>query len=331
MAKALDASLPVRQAGPAQGEAPAHRRHGRGRLPPPQGRQGRRLAAARALRRRGERCTASGCAPPSPPPAPGAGRRARALRGRRPRRPPVGASGPTPPRTRRQRMPGAPSRWNNQKDCVVRCCASSSSSRSPSRASRAAGGSDTRPVRAVAARQDAAGVPLRPARADRAGRAAHDLRGLTVSRSPGRAQPPERGDPADASSSVPGDGLHRRAGGAAEHRELAAAGAPRAPRADGPRCRRRRPDRTPTCVVDDADSSARSVASSRSEAASSLKPKSMIQAAPSSARNTLASRRSRWATRWLPQQRELLPHRASTSSVSSSGSTRSRDRPAMAS
>ncbi len=36
-----------------------------------------------------------------------------------------------------------------------------------------------RPLRALAARQDARRVPLRPARADRAGRAAHDLRRLT--------------------------------------------------------------------------------------------------------------------------------------------------------
>ena len=54
-------------------------------------------------------------------------------------------------------------------------------------------------------------------------------------------------------------------------------------------------------------SSATSVASSRSDAASSLKPKSIIHTCPSSPRNRLARRRSRWAMRWARSRRDLLP------------------------
>ena len=47
-----DPALPARQAGAVEGEAPPHGRLRRGRLPHAQGRRGRRLAAARAVRRR---------------------------------------------------------------------------------------------------------------------------------------------------------------------------------------------------------------------------------------------------------------------------------------
>jgi hypothetical protein len=66
------------------------------------------------------------------------------------------------------------------------------------------------------------------------------------------------------------------------------------------------------------------VASNWSDAASSLNPKSMIQAAPSSARNTLARRRSQWAMRW-ERNRASSPHtRSSTSPVTSGAGRRSR-------
>ena len=68
-------------------------------------------------------------------------------------------------------------------------------------------------------------------------------------------------------------------------------------RVDGARWRGRRPARRRRTTLDEATSSATSVASSRSEAAISLKPKSISHTSPSSSRKMLASRRSRWAMR----------------------------------
>ena len=74
-----------------------------------------------------------------------------------------------------------------------------------------------------------------------------------------------------------------------------------------------------------------SIAKSLSEAASSLKPKSMIQTTPSSARNMFASRRSRSAMRCDRTLTNSVHTRPSTSSVISFGSSRSSERPAIAS
>ena len=78
------------------------------------------------------------------------------------------------------------------------------------------------------------------------------------------------------------------------------------PGADRRPTRRRRARSAPTWRSSDAMSSARSVASRRSDAASSLKPKSISHTSPSSARNRLASRRSRCAIRWRAQHDQLV-------------------------
>ena len=101
VAKPLDRPVRRGQAHDAQGEAPPHRRLRRRRLPHAQGRRGRRLAAARSVRRRrhaaprrrGEQLRRAA--------AGRAARRARAVPRGRARRASRGASGPTPPRTRR--------------------------------------------------------------------------------------------------------------------------------------------------------------------------------------------------------------------------------------
>ena len=66
VAKRLDDAVPARQAGPGQGQAPAHRRLRGRRLPHPQGRPRRRLAAARPVRRRRSDSTTSASRPRSP-------------------------------------------------------------------------------------------------------------------------------------------------------------------------------------------------------------------------------------------------------------------------
>ena len=107
----------------AQGEAPAHRRLRRRRLPHAQGRQGRRLAAARALRRRRASCTTSASRRAS------RGTAARRAARRSSRRTGTarstgtrGGSGPSGrPRSARGggAEPGARSRWNANKDMIV--------------------------------------------------------------------------------------------------------------------------------------------------------------------------------------------------------------------
>ena len=78
--------LPTGQAGPAQGEAPAHRRLRGRRLPRAQERRRRRLAAARPLRRRGPAAQPRGGVVVLGGPPRRAARRAGALRHRRPQR-----------------------------------------------------------------------------------------------------------------------------------------------------------------------------------------------------------------------------------------------------
>ena len=74
-----------------------------------------------------------------------------------------------------------------------------------------------------------------------------------------------------------------------------------------------------------------SLASSVSDAASSLNPKSIIHTSPSAATNTFASRRSRCASRRRRSTRICSQMATSNSSVTASASTRSSDLPSIAS
>ena len=180
IAKRLDGHVPAGQAGDAQDQAPAHRRLRRRRVPLAQerARDARRLAAARPVRRRRARSTTSG----SPRRSRGTGARRwsrswrRSARTRSTATP--GRAGPSGPPSRRRAA--SASRARRRAGTAARTCRGSRSARSASPRSPTTISRGPLPprhdVQALAPRQAARGLPLRPARGDRAVRARPDLR-----------------------------------------------------------------------------------------------------------------------------------------------------------